>query len=145
MRTTTPWSRCRRDVWVVALGFGATTFCCGLRPAAGQCSMERGEAQVIGFGTAPRVAVDPSIQAPVVVWEHPAEGIVYRRFLGPDWGVQVKVDTDGVLMTQGQDGLLVQGVDLVLDDYGRPRVALVAPGGLYHTRFTSGWSARRSH
>ncbi len=102
--------------------------------------MQRSEPEVIGFGTAVRIAVDPSSHAPVVVWQDPDEGVVYRRFLGPGWGLQTKIDTAGQRLPVGQDGGMHEGLDLVMDDYGRPRLVLVNGSGLYHTRFTAGWS-----
>lgn len=140
MRRSTPSSGHRIVAWVAATWLGATTLCLGPRPAAGQCTLEREPAEVIGFGTAARIAVDPSIEAPIVLWEDPVEGIVYRRFLGPDWGVPIKVDTDGHGLPLGEEGIVVQAVDLVLDDYGRPRVVLVDHSGVYHTRLSAGWS-----
>ncbi len=140
MGRTTPGSVGRWKAWGLATGLGAATLCLGARPAAAQCSMQRDPAEVIGFGTAARIAVDPSIEAPIVLWEDPVEGIVYRRFLGPGWGVEIKVDTDGHVLPLGAEGVLVHGVDVVLDDYGRPRVVLVDHGGLYHTRLAAGWS-----
>lgn len=110
------------------------------RSAAGQCGMDETEDVVIGFGTAVRMAVDPTTQTPVVLWEDPELGLVYRRFLGPDWGVTVEVDTEGQLLPEGDGGVMVQGTDLLIDGYGRPRVVLVNHEGLFHTRYTAGWS-----
>jgi MYXO-CTERM domain-containing protein len=96
--------------------------------------------QVIGFGTAARIAVDPSVMAPVALWEDPPNGFVYKRFLGPDWGREIRVDTGGLGLPLGVDDIRSPGVDFVLDDYGRPRVVFVDELGVYHTRYTNSWS-----
>jgi len=109
-------------------------------PAVGQCSLEQNPVEVLGYGSAVRIAVDPAVQAPVVIWQDPAKGIVYRRFYGPDWGPVVEVHSEGKLVPPGADDTMTQGLDLVLDNYGRPRVVMMDDSGVYHTRYGDGWS-----
>ena len=108
--------------------------------AASQCELQQSDDLVLGYGTAVRMAVDPVTDEPVVLYEDPEDGLVYRHFYGPEWGREIKVDAQGISLPVSSDGVRHHAVDLVLDDYGRPRVALVDRSGLYHTRYTSGWS-----
>jgi len=109
--------------------------------AAAQCELVQGEDEVLGWGTSVRMAVDPVTEEPVVIYDVPGDGLRYRHFYGPEWGLEVKVDTGGILLPQGVGNVMHHAVDLVMDDYGRPRVALADLVGVYHTRYTSGWSA----
>ena len=108
--------------------------------ASAQCELVMGEDVVLGFGTAVRMAVDPVTDEPVILFDDLDDGLVYRHFYGPEWGRKVKVDTQGIDLPVGSDGVRHHAVDLVLDRYGRPRVAIVDEAGVYHTRYTSGWS-----
>ncbi len=106
----------------------------GTSPAHAQCSLEQGPDVNLGTGTGVRIAVDPSWEAPVVLLNDEQGNLVYRRFLGPDWGRPVQVDTGGVHAHRA-------AFDLVLDEYGRPTVAFWDGTGGWLTRYTDGWSA----
>ncbi len=110
------------------------------RLVAGQCVFEQSEDQVLGYGIAVRLAVDPVTEEPVVIYETEADGIVYRHFYGPEWGREVRVDTRGISLPVGPDGVHQRALDLEMDSHGRPRVALLDHSGVYHTRYTSGWT-----
>jgi len=109
-------------------------------PAASQCELVQGEDRVLGLGSSVRLAVDPVTEEPVVIYDTRERGLVYRHFYGPEWGREVAVDTGGVRLPAGEEGVLTHGVDLVMDRYGRPRVVLLDEAGVYHTRYTDGWS-----
>jgi len=109
--------------------------------AGGQCTFEQSEDLVLGTGVAVRLAVDPVTEEPVMVYETTHSGIVYRHFYGPEWGREVKVDTQGVSLVVGLDGVQQRALDLAMDRYGRPRVTLLDETGVHHTHYTSGWSA----
>ena len=113
----------------------------GAHAAFAQCSLEQGEALVLGTGTAVRMALDPVTEEPVVIYDTTTAGIVYRHFYGPEWGREVRVDTAGIELPVGSDGVFNHAVDLILDSYGRPRVAFCDEVGVYHIRYTNGWSA----
>jgi len=119
---------------------GATAVVAGLmaavlapRIAGAQCVLAPGPDVLLGTGTGVRVAMDPTVGLPVVLLDDDAGGLYFRRFHGPDWGLPVTVDT------QGQTPFTAS-FDLVLDDYGRPRVVFVSGDGVYHTRLMNGWS-----
>ena len=109
-------------------------------PAEAQCALEQSEDRILGLGSSARMAVDPVTEEPVVIYDTRDRGLVYRHYYGPDWGREVSVDSGGIELPAGEDGVLTHGVDLVLDRYGRPRVALLDAHGVYHTRYTDGWS-----
>ncbi len=110
-------------------------------PAAAQCELEQGEEEILGYGTSVRMAIDPVTEEPVVIYDQPDAGIVYRHFYGPEWGREVRVDTQGISLPVGSDGVRTHSLDLTLDSYGRPRVSLADESGVYHTRYTDGWSS----
>jgi hypothetical protein len=110
-------------------------------PATAQCGLEQSEDVVLGTGTSVRMALDPVTEEPVVIYDTTTSGIVYRHFYGPHWGREVKVDTAGIDLFVDSDGAFNHTLDLVLDRYGRPRVAFLDEAGVYHVRYTSGWSA----
>ncbi len=111
--------------------------CAALLPLAharGQCEIEQSDDVVFGSGTTIRIAVDPVIELPVVIGRADDGNLYYARFCGPEWGAPIRVDTGGVVLTD-------TGLDLGLDALGRPRVLIAGEDGLWHTRYTDGWSA----
>jgi len=101
--------------------------------AQAQCTMELGEDLLVGNGSGVRVAIDPTTEAPVLLIFDQDDGLVYRRFLGPGWGREIRVGTGSVDPHPAS-------FDFTIDAYGRPRVGFWDTDGAWQTRYTDAWS-----